>query len=64
VVGKHVELDRDHVEEATRELDALVTADDLPSMNDLLARSMACYDTFYATLADLALGADAARATA
>jgi pyrroloquinoline quinone (PQQ) biosynthesis protein C len=64
VVAKHVELDQDHVQEAMREADALITPDDLPAMDDVLKRSIACYDAFYASLADLASATDAARATA
>jgi hypothetical protein len=64
VVSKHVELDRDHVQESVRELDALVTGEDLPAMDDVVARSIACYDAFFATLADLASAPATARATA
>jgi pyrroloquinoline quinone (PQQ) biosynthesis protein C len=64
VVAKHAELDREHVQEALRELDALLTDADVPGLDHVLARASAQYDDFYARLADLAPEGVAPRATA
>jgi len=54
VVGNHIELDRDHVEAALDEIDALVAdPTKLPRMREVLLDSFAHFDRFCAEVTSL-----------
>lgn len=51
VVGKHVELDIGHVEEATTDADSLLTPSSTPRIEATVKTAMGYYDAFFADLA-------------
>jgi hypothetical protein len=53
VIGNHIELDREHVEEALDQIDALVSdPHKLPSMRAVLLETFAYFDRFCADVTD------------
>ena len=53
VVANHVELDREHVERGSREIDLLVTSlDKLEPMLDVLRTSISYYEQFWDEILD------------
>jgi hypothetical protein len=53
VIGNHIELDREHVEEALDQIDALVANPrKLPRMRQVLAQTLTYFDRFCADVTE------------